>query len=373
MINLFKKFLSIATAFFCISFGNVSAQEVTVTGMGVDKNEALRDASRLAVEQVVGTYIDSRTLMKDLMIQLDEVYKKSQGYIKNIQVLNAEQIEKNLWRVQAKIDVDTNPNGKLIDEITMLMQLNDPRIAVFVFDMKAGSSTRYEIAEEILNEKLLSMNFSHILNSSVVIKQNDATLLNNLAKNAQGLFKGKKDNAADYLVIGKYNLMQDKVLIPSNDINKPMSESNFTNARSTLKIEIVKYDTGEIVGTFIADGNAVGITEERAKDESLRNAATVAAEKLSETFKNFSSRISQGITFTITATNNAKLQQIINELRSLGMVDSVYIREQKETYAVLSVESSQKPNAIVATLKGRNKFKIFVEDVTNSTCKLKVN
>lgn len=371
MINLFKKFLSVVTVFFCISFGNVSAQEVTVTGMGVDKNEALRDASRLAVEQVVGTYIDSRTLMKDLMIQLDEVYKKSQGYIKNIQVLNAEQIEKNLWRVQAKIDVDTNPNGKLIDEITMLMQLNDPRIAVFVFDMKAGSSTRYEIAEEILNEKLLSMNFSHILNSSVVIKQNNATLLNNLANNKQGLFKGK-DNAADYLVVGKYSKISNPVSIPQYG-KSGMLKTDMTNVKTTLKVEVIKYDTGEIVGTFAADGTGIGNNEKIAELESLRNSANVAAEKLAETFKKFSSKSTSGMTFTITATSDAKLQQIINELRGIGIIDNVFIREQKKNIAVLSVESSQKPHSIVTVLKGRTKLGVFVESITNSTCKLKVN
>ena len=32
-------------------------------GVGPDKNSALRDASRNAVEQVVGTFIDSKTLI----------------------------------------------------------------------------------------------------------------------------------------------------------------------------------------------------------------------------------------------------------------------------------------------------------------------
>lgn len=127
-------------------------------------------------------------------------------------MLNVEQIENSLWRVQAKIDVDTTPDGKLIDEITMLMQLNDPRIAVFVFD--GNSATRNEIAETFLNEKLISMNFSHILDSSIVVKQNDAVLLNNISKNQPGLFKGK-DNAADYLVVGKLSNNSNQVSIPT--------------------------------------------------------------------------------------------------------------------------------------------------------------
>ena len=249
----------------------------------------------------------------------------------------------------------------------MLMQLNDPRIAVLVFDTSDGKSTRYEIAEGFLNEKLIGMNFSHILNSSMVAALNDANLLWNLANN--GTFTGRKDNAADYLVLGKCSSLLNQVFVPSYE---GMKETNLQNCKSTLKVEVIKYDTGEIVGTFIADDSAVGITEERAKNESLRNVSAAAAEKLAETFKKFSAKATQSINFTIQATNNSKLQQIINDLRSLGIVDSVYIREQKQNSAVLSVESLQKPNTIVTALRGRTKLKINVEEITNSTCKLKV-
>lgn len=368
---MFKKFLSATIAFCCIFFCEVSAQEVVVTGMGADKSEALRDASRLAVEQVVGTFIDSRTLMKDLMIQLDEVYKKSQGYVKNIQVLKEEKLGDNLYRVQARIDVDTSPDGKLVDEITMLMQLNDPRIVVFVFDMKGNAATRYEIAEEILNEKLLEMNFSHVLNSAVVVKQNDAALLNNLSTNKQGLFGGRKDNAADYLVVGKYSKIPNQVSIP-NYGGSGMTPTDLVNVRTTLKVEVLKYDTGEIVGTFTADGNAIGNNEKLAELESVKNSAGIAAEKLADTFKKFSSKTTQAITFTITATSESKLNQIISELRGLGIIDNVLIREQKKNTAVLAVESAQKPNSIVTALRERSTLGIAVESITNSTCKLKV-
>lgn len=367
VIALFKKILPTVVTIFLIFFGNVSAQEVTVIGMGTDKNDALRDASRLAVEQVIGTYIDSRTLMKDLIIQLDEVYKKSQGYIKNIQILNEEKVNNSLYRVQAKIDVDTTPDGKLIDEITMLLQLNDPRIAVLVFKTENGNSVRNEIAEGILNEKLIAMNFSHVLNSSMVARLNNAALLGNLA--LSGTFSGSQDNAADYLVLVKYRSSSNPVKVPTYD---GLQYTDFHNGKTELKVEIIKYDTGEIIGTFTINGSAVANDTENAKNDSTTKAATAAAEKLAETFKKFSSKVTQSLTFTITATNDSKLQQIINELRSLGIVDGVYIREQKKNRAVLSVDSSQKPNTIVTALKGRTVLKIEVESVTNSACKLKV-
>ena len=366
------KILFVTLAAFFTFAGSVQAQEVTVTGIGIDKNEAVRNASRLAVEQVAGVYIDSKTLMKDLIIQLDEVYKKSQGFIKKIQILNEEKLSDSTYRVKAKIEVDTSPDSKLIDELTMIMQLNDPRIIVLVFDGKKNSSTRYETAEEFLQEKLLDLGFSHILESEFVVRLNNSELLKNIEENKRGFFKGRKDNVADYLVIGKIENITSNVAIP-NYSGHGMQSTNLQSTKTSMNVEIIKYDTGEIVGNFIADGAAVENTSELSKAASIRNVSGIAAEKLAETFKKFSAKTAQGITFTITAANESKLQQIINELRELGMVDGVYFREQKKNCVVLSVESSQKPYTIVNALKSRTKLGVFVENVTNSTCTLKVN
>ena len=72
-IYLFNEKILLTFLWILLTFGSVQAKEVTVTGMGIDRDSAVRDATRLAVEKVVGTFIDSRTLMQDLIIQFDEV------------------------------------------------------------------------------------------------------------------------------------------------------------------------------------------------------------------------------------------------------------------------------------------------------------
>ena len=166
-----KRLLLGALLGLCTWIHPVSAQEVTVVGMGMDKDSAIRDASRLAVEQVVGTYLDSRTLMENLVIRLDEVYKKSRGFVKKITVLEEGRVDASTYRVQARIDVDTNPNAELMDELTMLMRLNDPRIAVVVLNSTSnGHPSHNENAESALNSKLLEMGFNHVVDADHVIK-----------------------------------------------------------------------------------------------------------------------------------------------------------------------------------------------------------
>ena len=350
-------------------FSNVSAQEVTVTGIGADKDSAIREATRLAVEQVVGTFIDSRTLMENLLIQMDEVYKKSQGYVKRIQILEESRVNNSLYKVIAKVDVDTNPNSKLVDEITMLMRLNDPRIAVVVFD---DGQLRNESAESILIDKLLNMNFSHVLHSEQVIKQNDTELLNNIISGEKGLFQGKKDNATDYLVVGKCTRISNFVKIPEYTMSGGMIDSSLRCIRSSFKVDVIKYDTGEYIGTFLAEGKGIGNTDETAQKTADNVALNVAAEKLGDTFKKFSAKSSNGLTFTIIADSENKLDHILNVFRSIGVIDNIQIRDQEGNRLVLSIETVNRPHEIVAMLKSRTRLGVFVENMSASGCKLRI-
>ena len=353
-------------------FNTAVAKEVTVTGMGSDKDSAIRDASRLAVEQVVGTFIDSRTLMENLLIQMDEVYKKSQGFVKKIQIISEERLPNSLYKVVARIDVDTDPNGKLVDEITMLMRLNDPRITVIVFNSGQNSTSRNEPAEGILVEKLLNMNFSHVLDPNQVIKQNDAELLNNIASGKNGLFKGKKDNATDYLVVGKCNRISNPVMVPDFK-TKEMTQSALITVRSNFKVDVIKYDTGEYIGTFSAEGKGLGNTKEHAQQIADNAALNFAAEKLGDTFKKFSSKSSNGLAFTIIAANSNKSDQILDSLRSISAIDNIQLREQTGNKILLSVETSLRPHEIIAMLKSRTKLGIFVEKITANGCTLRIS
>ena len=133
-----QKFLLLFAVF--ILFSNVAlAQQVTVDGVGADKESALRDAMRNAVEAVVGTMIDSRTLIDKNVVALDEIYSKSQGFVKDIKILQESQTG-GMYRIKANVDVNTNPDTQLMNRLQMIMLLNDPRIAVVVLRGNSGSS-----------------------------------------------------------------------------------------------------------------------------------------------------------------------------------------------------------------------------------------
>ena len=362
-----KRLLLGALLGLCTWIHPVSAQEVTVVGMGMDKDSAIRDASRLAVEQVVGTYLDSRTLMENLVIRLDEVYKKSRGFVKKITVLEEGRVDASTYRVQARIDVDTNPNAELMDELTMLMRLNDPRIAVVVLNSTSnGHPSHNENAESALNSKLLEMGFNHVVDADHVIKLYDAKFLNNIYEGRTGLSNVGTDDACEFLVLGKVAANVANVAVPDYRTGQ-MMEAPLANALTKLNVKILKYDTGDLIGTFVSDGSGIGINTGRAMDSGLTKAAEDAASRIEKIFKQFSAKVGTGIAITIYASDSARLEQLIQDLRSLGEVDNVYIRSQDRGKAVLEVDTAQKPHVISSSLRVRSKQNVVVENMTNNT------
>lgn len=354
------------------SLSTVMAQEVTVTGMGMDRDGALRDASRRAVEQVVGTFISSQTLMKDFAIELDEVYKNSQGFVKHVMVLNESRLDDATYKVTAKVDVDTNPDAKLMDTLTMIMRLNDPRIVVAVLERNdEGQVVHNALAESTLNSRLLADGFSHVLDAAQVADLQNVPLLKNLYEGKRGELLGEADHAADFLVIGTYTKDAGKVSIP-NYKESGMLETSIVNVKATLKIDVVSYNTGKIAGSFVVEGIGLENTISRAGDKAVSMAAQRAADKLTETLKAHGAKNVQGIEIIMTADNETILQQVIQTLRSLGAVNNVYIREQGGNRAVLTVDSSYKPHEIVGQLRKASACGIAVESMQSDSCQLRI-
>ena len=265
MIHKGLTVLTLTTALLAVNIA--AAQEVTVTGIGYDRDGAIRDASRVAVEQVVGTLIDSKTLMKNLVVEFDELKKKSQGYVNNIRVLSEETLASGEYRVKANINVDTNPNAELMNSLTMLMRLNDPRIAVVVLENDFDNQGRMyhnDDVETVLNNKLISMGFNHIVDADHIIKLYDAKFLNNIYEGRKGLSNVGTDNACEFLVLGKLDNTLSRVTVP-NYTTGQMMNSSLINAKAKLNIKILRYDTGDIIGTFATEGAGVGDNNTRGK------------------------------------------------------------------------------------------------------------
>lgn len=277
-----RKFF-IALAFLMLINISASAQEVTADGTGRNRDEAIKNAERAAVEQVVGNFVDSQTLVGNAMLKLDEIYTRAQGFVSGVKILS-EGISKGLYKVTARMNVESEPNSALIGQLETVMRLNDPRITVIMMRDNMAAGTHDELAESALNDKLLAVGFSHIVDADIVANLENAQLLERLYNGEKGLVGVGSSYGADYLVLGQTHTNSQNVQLPDYKTGGYKTMAMIV-ANADITAKIIKLTTGEIVGTFSVTAKGNDVIKDNSERNAIRNAAENAALELEKKFK----------------------------------------------------------------------------------------
>jgi len=277
-----KNFLITLALMMLINF-SAMAQEVTVDGFGRDRNEAIANAERTAVEQVVGTFIDSQTLVENAMVQLDEIYTHAKGYVSGVRILS-EGNSNGLYKITASMNVASEPNSMLISQLETVMRLNDPRITVIMLKDNTAAGTHDELAETALNDKLLTLGFSHVVDADIVANLENARLLERIYNGEKDLVGVGSSYGADYLVLGKTHTNSQNVRLPDYKTGS-YKEMAMIVANADITARIIKLSTGDIVGTISATAKGNDVIKDNSERNATRNAAENAALELEKKFK----------------------------------------------------------------------------------------
>lgn len=114
-------------------------KSVIATGSGVDQSQAEIAACRNALEQLIGSSVDSEIYAKKISAVNDSIYDPFAGYIKNYQVLKTEALASGK-RVIIRAEVKASTLNKELQQLGLLMiKLDMPRIMVLnLQDDKSG-------------------------------------------------------------------------------------------------------------------------------------------------------------------------------------------------------------------------------------------
>ena len=372
------KKLLIALALCMAMVQTAFAQTVTVEGVGVDRDSAMRDAARMAVEQVAGMYLNSDTVVSNPSVELDEILTHAQGYVQNINVLS-ESMSGGEYRVRASVDVNTDANSPFMKRMDAVMRLSDPRIGVVILTDDNDSQNYYEAAttrghdtilETALNERLLTVGFKHVVDVSLLSQLQDSAVLNAVYRGDSRLPYGTNtaDRPIDYLVIGRSHADGYAIKIPDNHggyVTSPMS-----SARTQLDLKIISFGTSTIIGTYSVEGQGVENTPELARRKSRQAAAVKAAEKLEQQFLKAAANAFSGIQLTVRANDFSLVEQLVKELKGLRGVQDVYVRGTNAGKTTIDIASSQKPFTILQMLQRTTNLSIFVESTSDSELKI---
>ncbi|MFP4447040.1 MAG: flagellar assembly protein T N-terminal domain-containing protein, partial [Desulfosudaceae bacterium] len=289
----------------CLFLGTAPAQETTMAtaeGMAAvrqgnqagARDSAVNDALRKAVEQAVGTMISAQTVSENYTLLSDRVYSKTQGYIKNYEVLS-EQPGDQLYRVTVRAEVGTAEIKDDLSALGLLMsQKSMPRVMIMV-------------AEQNIGQEYYSYWWHHGARHDVRASSADLTVVENVLLRELGekgfnlvdhaAMSGKLQVPAAYKVeslsntaireIG--NLYDAEVVIYGKAAAKlrgSIMNSAMQSAMANLSLRAVRTDNGQVIASDTANAAGAHPDEVTAGSKALTQATEQAAATLLDQIMN---------------------------------------------------------------------------------------
>jgi len=312
------------------SFGQ-QRKTVIVNGIGSDREAAIRDAQRQAIESVVGVYLTSETIVENFTLLKEEIYTKTKGYVSSQQILN-ERADIYGYSVTMEITVSTEKIEKDLAAIGLLLQQKgNPRVIVIINEY-APIRSPYPIAETAIADYLLDKEFKIVDPERIKVVRS--------TNRVKALLEGDYTKAAvlgtelgaDVLIVGTARSRRDYKKI-AGDLYR---------AKADVKVRAILRDTGELIATANKRINGIGETIDEAYEKSLENAGKKVAQSLmKKILKRWKTDVYFGNQIQITIANVdsfAALSTFEQGMRrKIGGVTSVVRRSYERNVAILDV------------------------------------
>ncbi len=341
--------------------------DISAGGKGRARDTAIEDALRKAVEQAVGTFIQSETVVKNAMLINDEILARSQGYIQKYDVL-AESNDGSLYKVTIEAYVSSDKLQDNLAAIGLLMaRKHKPRIMVIIPEQHLTRKIPDPAGETEIIKRLLEKGFKVVDQSQVAkIRYNDQV---------SAAIKG--DTSLAIKIGQQYGA---EVVI----IGEAFSESaggglgGMMSCRARVEARAVKTDTGEIL---VADGkhaSGLDITEAIAGKKALQKAGGELADYMTEQIlAKWSSDVTStnSVELVINGINYSQFSQFKSALTSsVRGVKAIHQRTFTGNRAVIEVDLKGDVQTFADELaqKDFKGFAVEVSDFSASRLELKV-
>ncbi|MDF1578509.1 MAG: hypothetical protein P1P81_08735 [Desulfobulbales bacterium] len=314
-------FLVLFAAFPDAGAADGKPEEVIATGLGGGdparaRDSAINDALRKAVEQGVGTYVSSESMVERMMLIEDRIYSKSRGFVESYEILSEKKAD-GIHEVTIKALVKMAELGKELEAIGIILRKKmNPRVMVLAHSRESNSSfPGIELegnrnAENQLEKLLLHKGF-RLVDAARTMGRNDiaSLLLANNPARAAGMAKG----------FGAEILIEADIRRSFVDERKVMGRSMrfFTNE---IRLKALETDTAKVIYSgydFLPPSGAAALTP-------LEDAtAGLAREMIDAILEQWRKDVYQAATFmlNISQVSFAELDVIgkaLGEIRGTG-------------------------------------------------------
>ncbi len=310
------------------------ATEITVVGVGsilnndaaAARDQAIDDAMRKAVQQALGTFIKSETLVQNYQLVDDRILSWSAGYVKKYDILREGKVPIDTYEVQIRATVNLSELRLDDDALAALIEKENPRVMVMIAEQNIGEANRlqyFEVdltaAETAIIDVFRTKGFEVVDQAQAKENQERDKILSAIEGNAKSAAAIAAAQHAELIVTGKAIA---KVATGFNMGGMKSCQANITT-------RIISADDAKIIATASETAAYPHIDEVTGGTLAIQKAAKKCAETIvtkvaAEAQKRFYN----------TTTVNLRVQgyRNYNELQKFSTTLKYYLRGVKEVF-----------------------------------------
>jgi len=280
------------------AFGQ-QTQTVTAEGVApvqgnpaIARDNAIQDALRKAVEQAVGTMVASETLVENFQVVRDNIYNKSQGYVKEYKIVK-ESPGKDLHMVTISATVSTESLKNDLGALGLLIaRVGKPRTLFMIAEQNvgqevvlywwgwwgrggaafAGQSVEMAVSETVLKEEFLNRGFNVIDISAVTGKFEISNAYRVADLTDAGAREIGRKMGAEIIVKGKA-LAKEGPRTAGSSVGSYLAD---------ITLSAIRVDNGQVLASVRGNAAARHVAQHVGGNQAIENAARQVAEKLIE-------------------------------------------------------------------------------------------
>lgn len=338
--------------------------------VGLARDQAIDDALRKAVEQTLGTFIQSSTLVENNMVVEDNILSWSDGYVRNHKIIREGKTDPTTYQVTIEAEVELANLKNDWDGIqNLLTKMGNPRVMFMMDEQNIGESTdRYHYLSVDMNNSETALINKFIENGFECV--DPATVRQNLQQDqAIAALQGNTQMAA---AIAKK--LGAEVIITGKTIAKVATGFNFDGMKScqaNITARVIKADVATIIATGSSHAAYPHIDEVTGGTEAIKKASDkLASELINKITQKWKDEFYKSTTVKVVV-HGAKSFTQINDFKNtvkylIRGVKDIYSRDIIGTTAELDVKITGNANQLARELekKDLDKFKVKIISLT---------
>ncbi|MCK5685277.1 hypothetical protein KAJ27_14195 [bacterium] len=245
--------MALAMVFITITGAYAEDKEIEVEGTSLlSRDDALRQAMRLAVEQSVGVFVQLNIEIENYELKKDKIMSRSQGYIKRYSVLKYEKSgDVHLAKIRATVSLDKIKDDLLAMKI-LLNSMDLPTLVILIEENYIGmDNLDMQIAETELYSTLAAKGFDLVDKSQLESVKNQSRVRQALSGNVDAAKSIGLAVDAQYIILGK---------AVAQDIGEAYPGTSIKSIQATLQLKVIQTQSGIVLGSVVKNGVAAHIS-----------------------------------------------------------------------------------------------------------------